>query len=275
MSREPRVPVIDAHCHAGHGDGLTGPWDTEASLTRYLPRARAAGIDRTVLFATFASDYAVANEEVAGVVRSDPRRFLGFAFVHPERDRGRIAQLVGRAVRNYGFVGIKAHRHDGRLTREVCEVARALRLPVLYDVFGDVQAAELFASQYRDVSFVVPHLGSFPDEWKAQRAFLDLLQRHPNLHTDTSGVRGFDLLVEAVRRAGPHKVLFGSDGPQLHPGLELAKVQALGLPPGQQALVTGGNLLRLISRVRRPSRVPAQRRGNHELPAAASPWVPR
>ena len=68
-----------------------------------------------------------------------------------------------------------------------------------------------------------------PTTGRAQRAFLDLLARHPNVHTDTSGVRRFDLLVEAVRRAGPHKVLFGTDGPWLHPGVELAKVHALGL----------------------------------------------
>jgi hypothetical protein len=24
--------IIDAHCHAGKGDGLTGPWDTNAPL---------------------------------------------------------------------------------------------------------------------------------------------------------------------------------------------------------------------------------------------------
>ena len=38
---------------------------------------------------------------------------------------------------DYGFVGIKVHRHDARITREVCEVARAFGLPVLYDVMGE------------------------------------------------------------------------------------------------------------------------------------------
>ena len=28
--------IIDCHCHAGLGDGFTGPWDTEARLGRYL-----------------------------------------------------------------------------------------------------------------------------------------------------------------------------------------------------------------------------------------------
>ena len=73
--------------------------------------------------------------------------------------------------------------------------------------------------------------------------------RHPNIHADTSGVRRFDLLEQAVRRAGARKVLFGSDGPWLHPAVELAKVRLLGLPPADEALVLGGNLLRLISRV--------------------------
>ena len=28
--------IIDCHCHAGKGDGLTGPWDTAAPLEKYL-----------------------------------------------------------------------------------------------------------------------------------------------------------------------------------------------------------------------------------------------
>ncbi|GIG56955.1 amidohydrolase [Longispora fulva] len=246
--------IIDCHCHAGHGDGLTGPWDTAAPLDGYLRRARAAGIDRTVLFAAFHSDYATANREVARIVAADRRRFLGFAFVHTVSDAGRIGDLVGEAVTVHGFRGIKAHRHDGPLTRELCEVALRWRLPVLYDPFGEVAPLEVVAAEYPDVDFVVPHLGSFPDHWAAQRQFLDILARHRNVHTDTSGVRYFDLLVEAVRRAGPHKILFGTDGPLLHPGLELAKVRALGLPPAAERLVLGGNLRRLLAKARRPRR---------------------
>lgn len=276
MPADPLVttPVIDCHCHAGQGDGLTGPWDTDAPLADYLRRAAVAGIDATVLFAAFSSDYTAANREVARIVRTRPGRFLGFAFVHPERDRGRVAELVGQAVLEYGFRGIKAHRHDGRLTREVCEVAGRWRLPVLYDVMGDVAPIELFAEQYPQVAFIIPHLSSFADDWRAQRAFLDVLARYPNVHTDTSGVRRFDLLVEAVHRAGPAKILFGSDGPWLHPGVELTKVHALGLPPAAQRLVLGGNLLRLVARVRTTRPLPAAT-GAGELPAAADPWERR
>jgi predicted TIM-barrel fold metal-dependent hydrolase len=245
--------IVDSHCHAGKGDGLTGPWDTFAPLDRYLRRATRAGIERTVLLPAFHSDYVVANRELAGIVASQPRRFIGFAMVHPARDAGRVAEMVGEAVEGYGFRGIKVHRHDARITREVCEAANAYALPVLYDVMGETAALELLATEYPDVAFIVPHLGSFSDDWRAHTALIDQLVRYPNVFADTSGVRRFDYLVEAIRRAGPRKVLFGSDGPWLHPGLELAKIRALGLPLGDEDLVVGANLMALISQTRRPT----------------------
>lgn len=267
--------IVDAHCHAGKGDGLTGPWDTDAPLGAYLRRARAAGIGRTVLLPAFHSDYRVANRRLARIVAAHPDRFIGFAMVHPVRDAGRVGHLVAEAVGIHGFRGIKVHRHDARLSREICEVARAFRLPVLYDVMGETSVVELVAQEYPDVAFVIPHLGSFADDWRAHVALVDQLVRFPNVHTDTAGVRRFDHLVEAVRRAGAHKVLFGSDGPWLHPGVELAKVKLLGLPPADEALVLGGNLWRLVSRVRPEARPPPSPgpRASAAAPAA-DPWAP-
>lgn len=267
--------VIDAHCHVGKGDGLTGPWDTDAPLEQYARRAAAAGIRRTVLYPAFNSDYARANRMLARIVAAGAPRYLGFAGLHPEGDRGRVAQLV-RDAAAMGLRGIKVHRHDGRLSREICEAARAWRLPVVYDVMGEVSSVELFAGQYPDVAFIIPHLGSFADEWRAQRGFIDILARHPNVRTDTSGVRRFDLLAEAVHRAGPAKVIFGSDGPWLHPGVELAKVLALGLPMPALRLVLGGNIRALLSRRRmRPARPAASAgdRPSRPLPAPADPWL--
>jgi uncharacterized protein len=241
--------ILDCHCHAGKGDGLTGPWDTSAPLGKYLLRAARSGIDRTVIFAAFHSDYVTANRVVARIVSSRPDRFYGFAFVHPERDRGRVAMMIEEAVTQLNFCGIKVHRHDARITREICEAARVWSLPVIYDVMGEVSTIELLAHEYPDVAFIIPHLGSFADDWRAQSALIDHLARHPNIYADTSGVRRFDLLEEVVRRAGAEKLLFGSDGPWLHPGVELAKVRALGLPAAKERLVLGRNLHRLIQDV--------------------------
>jgi uncharacterized protein len=247
--------IVDCHCHAGLGDGLTGPWDTEARLGRYLLRAARAGIARTVVFSAFHSDYAVANRQVARIVAASRGRLYGFAFVHSVRDAGRVHALVREAVERYDFRGIKVHRLDARISREVCETARRFGVPVLYDVMGEVETVELLAGEYPDVDFIIPHLGSFADEWRAQVAMIGMLMRHSNVHTDTSAVRRFDLLAEAARRR-PGQVLFGSDGPWLHPGVALATVKLIGLRAADEQRVLGANILRLIEGTRFRARSP-------------------
>ena len=242
--------IIDAHCHAGKGDGLTGPWDTRASLKKFLQWSKNAGIEKTNLFAAFHSDYSIANAEVASIVNSNPERFFGFAFINAINDRGRVLQLIQKAVNEYRFCGIKVHRHDARISREICEVARYFYLPVLYDVMGEVSMIELLATEYPDVNFIIPHLSSFSDDWRAQVAFIPMLERHKNIFTDSSGVRRFDLLEMAFRRGGADKIVFGTDGPWLHPKVELEKIFALTSDHRELQKMLAENFLRLTAKAR-------------------------
>ena len=245
--------IIDAHCHAGKGDGLVGPWDTRADLHKFLSWSEMAGISKINLFAAFHSDYAIANEEVAAIVKSNPNKFFGFAFINAINDRGRVFELVKKAVTQYGFCGIKVHRHDARISREICEAARYFFLPVLYDVMGEVSMIELLATEYPDVNFIIPHLSSFADDWRAQIAFIPMLERHPNIYTDTSGVRRFDLLEMAYERAGAGKIIFGTDGPWLHPAVELSKIYALTNNEKDLQKILAYNFLRLTAKARNHS----------------------
>jgi hypothetical protein len=242
--------IIDCHCHAGTGDKMTAPWNTIAPLKSYLRRARAAGIDKTVAIPAFNSNYDQANDELGRIIARHPDRLVGFAFVHAHRDAGRILEMIGRAFTQWRCRGIKVHGFDAMPTREVCDTARAFRLPMLVDVVSRPEVVDMLAPQYPDVNFIIPHLGSFTDDWKAHQQVIYQIARYPNVYADTSAVRQFDYLVQAIRRAGPRKLLFGSDGPWTHPGLELHKIRLLGLPPDQQALVLGGNALRLLRRSR-------------------------
>jgi hypothetical protein len=245
MTGEPGL-IVDAHCHAGRGDLLTEPWRTAAPLGAYLRRARDTGIDRTIVLPASHTDYGVANRELARLVAAHRPRLIGFAGIHAARDAGRIHAMVAQAVLRYGFRGLKVHGDEAQPTREVCAAALAFRLPVLVDVGGQAWHIEMFAPEYRDVNFIIAHLGSFADDFRAMQQVVDQLVRHPNVYADTSGVRRFDYIVQAVRRAGPGKLLFGSDGPWLHPGVEITKIRLLGLDPREEALVLGGNALRLL-----------------------------
>lgn len=242
--------IIDCHCHAGKGDRMTAPWNTEAAIEPYLRRARAAGIDKTVVVGAFHSDYNKMNAEVARIIGRHPGRLIGFAFVHATRDAGRIFPMVERAVRKWRFRGIKIHGFEAMPTREVCETARALRLPIFVDVVSRPEVVDMLAPQYPDVNFIVAHLGSYTDDWRAHQQVVYQLARYPNVYADTSAVRRFDYIVEAIKRAGPRKLLFGSDGPWIHPGVELHKIRLLGLPKAQEELVLGGNMIRLMRQAR-------------------------
>jgi uncharacterized protein len=244
--------IIDCHCHAGKGDGFRGPWDTEARIEPHLKRARAAGIQKTVVFPVFNSDYAAANARLARIVRMYPDELIGFAAINPARDSGHVESMIRRAVEDYGFRGLKIHGLDSFPGREICEVARRYQLPLLLDVVGRLGAIEMLASQYPDLNLIIPHLGTFSDNWMTHTHLIDQLCRFPNVYADTSGVRYWECLVQAVKRAGPHKILFGSDGPLLHPGIELYKIKMLRLPPDQEALIMGGNIAQLLGMVRRP-----------------------
>jgi predicted TIM-barrel fold metal-dependent hydrolase len=240
--------IVDCHCHAGRGDIMTAPWNTDAPIEPYLRRARAAGISKTIVFPLFHTNYDKANAELARIIARYPTRLIGFAFVHATRDAGRIFRMIERAVKQWGFRGIKVHGHEAMATREVCDAARAFGLPLLFDVAGQAYIIDLLAPQFPDVSFIIPHLGSFADDWRVHQQVVDQLVRLTNVYADTSGVRRFDYIVQAVKRAGPHKLLFGSDGPWLHPGVELHKIRLLGLSPQQEALILGGNAMRLLAR---------------------------
>lgn len=242
--------IIDFHCHCGKGDKMTAPWNTDAPMTEYFRRAKAAGIDKTVVMAPLTGDYHRANVQVAVAVAEYPLRLIGFAFVHAKRDAGRIFAMVKHAVTKWGFRGMKVHGFEAMPTREVCETALAFNLPVLVDVVSRPEVVDMFAPQYPKVNFVIAHLGSFTDNWNAHQQVIGQLVRHPNVYADTSGVRQFDYLVQAVKRAGAGKLLFGSDGPWLHPGSELHKIRLLGLPEEQEIMVLGGNALRLLRTVR-------------------------
>lgn len=259
--------IIDCHCHAGRGDKLTAPWDN-APIERYLRRARAAGIDRTIVISPLHDNYEQANRQVARLVARNPQRLIGLAFVHAKRDAGRIFRMVRHAVTHWGFRGIKVHGFQAMPTREVCETAKALRLPVLVDIVSRAWIVDILAAEYPDVNFIIAHLGSFTDDWRAHQQVIYQLARYANVYADTSGVRQFDYLVQAIKRGGAHKILFGSDGPWLHPGLELHKIRLLGLSPDEEALVMGGNALRLMQsgHVARTSSV---NRNSHTAPGRA------
>ncbi len=235
--------VIDAHCHAGHGQDMTQPWNTIADPKVTLDRMAEAGIDRTIIFPINNDDFEKPNREVAQIVQQYPGKFIGFAKHDPVKERGRIPDLLRREVRELGLKGLKLHDPP---TRDILDTVAELKIPVLYHP-GRVSQFHLIAANYPQINFIMAHLGVFASRnWTEHIAAIDMAKRYPNVYLETSSVVFFRFLEMAVKELGPERVIFGTDGPELDSRVEIHKIRLLKLKPEDEAAVLGGNIAKLL-----------------------------
>lgn len=246
--QERKTPVIDCHTHAGTGTTLTAPWTTIADPEEILRRNKEAGIDKACIFPISHDTFEEPNREIARIVSRYPGRFIGFAKHDPVREKGRIRAMLLRECRELGLRGLKLHVTP---TPEVLDTVAELGIPILWHPRPDVSVFESVAKAYPTIDLILAHLGSdLSADWREHLAGIEMARRHPNVYLDTSAVVLTRYLEQAVRELGPEKIIFGSDEPEVDCRLEIFKIRVLKLPREQEALILGGNMLRLLSKYR-------------------------
>jgi uncharacterized protein len=156
--------------------------------------------------------------------------------------------------------------HDPRLD-PVYEFAHRRRLPVMVhqgdtlDGLGLVKFArpielDEVAGRYRDVRFVLCHLGN---PWVHEAA--ELVYKNENVYADTSGLLAhpsfpyFDRMVVQARQVvygaivtigRPDRILYGSDWPLEELSVAVDLVNGLDLPAADREALLGGNARRLF-----------------------------
>ena len=101
---------------------------------------------------------------------------------------------------------------DDQKMEPYIEVARKFRFPIVAHTGGCEEAEPIHmwnaAQKHPDVNFVMVHMGLGSDNQEAIR----LLGTLPNLYGDTTWVP-LESTIQAIREAGSHKIIFGSDNP--------------------------------------------------------------
>lgn len=235
--------IIDSHVHAGHGDALAHSWDTFEEIDISLQRMDESGIDRAVILPIGNANFATYNREIAEIVERHPDRLYGYAKVNQQEDRGRIEAMLGEAFDELGLRGLKLHGHPNR---EIMEALDKYRKPLLVDVAGKVYPLRFAAESFPEVPLIIAHMGQFKSNDEAHMATLWLAERYDNVYFDTSSVLLHEWLERVVEEGLCEKMIFGSDGPGCHCGVELARVRALGLSMEDEERVLYGNIARLI-----------------------------
>lgn len=236
--------IIDAHVHVKGGDEYRREFTPEVIL-RTMDEA---GVDRSVIF-SICLPGRESNELTARCHAAAPDRFIPFAHVWAGDGQEALRELR-RAVEELGCRGLKLHLGEAaeatvEQLMSVCADAIELNIPVLVDFANRFEAAEALVGALPDLKLIVAHLGAPRDERLVDR-FIGLARQHPNVYLDSSYSSVPWKIADAIRELGAGRVIFGSDGPLIHPTIELAKIRVCNLDTEEFEQVTWRNIEGLL-----------------------------
>jgi len=243
--------IIDSHVHLKHGD---------AERTEYSPEAIVkimdeVGIDKSVVFA-MSTTTRHSIEMAKEAVDKYPDRLIPYIYALPNYERP-VLDEIGHALTKLNFRGIKIHIGECTLTEYVVDpvigLAGELGAPCLIDCGGDYNAIARMTGSFPKTNIIVAHLGRYLcEDPNLIDRFIDLASAHHNIYLDISGVVIPGKIVEALQRAGPKRVLFGTDGPHEAPDAvayaraEIERIRKLGLSEGDRRAILGENIASLL-----------------------------
>jgi predicted TIM-barrel fold metal-dependent hydrolase len=273
-----RPGAVDVHLH------LSEWWrdirrtgyrtDLDYSVRGLLAEMDGAGIEQGVVIQLHeAPTVRQGLEEGRRIVVEGGGRLRAVTTVDPTLGEGELRTAIDLWEGDPDLAGIKLYPgyrafypHDRRLD-PVYEYAHRRDLPVMIhqgdtlDGLGLVKYArpievDEVAGRYRDVRFVLCHLGN---PWVNEGA--ELVYKNENVYADTSGLLAhpsspyFDRMLRQVREVvysalvtvgRPDRFLYGSDWPLEELRVAVGVIDELDLPERDRDAILGGNARRLF-----------------------------
>ncbi len=261
--------TIDCHAHIGAFEGYDL---TEETLLEELSKGEVAlalvsNIDGAeVPGKTRGLDEAAANRAASHAVRRHPDRLRGLLWARPDRGdasalvpflRERLRGASGGPWTDRVFVGIKLHPEmnafpaDDPRVDPYLALAQQHDIPVVVHCDGAVDEASsarihALARRHPEVSVVLYHMGfGGPYEPSIREVEEALRTGDADLYLETAQAP-VEAVLDALRRVGPARVLFGTDATYFGRGhyerYEALRVALAGsLEPNDLQRVMGGN----------------------------------
>ena len=256
--------VADAHTHLFLEPSRVygrSRYFTESDLIAAMDRD---GIDLALVIARPAEhlridELRVLHERTAEAIARHPERLVGSCWAAPRLGQAGLEE-VERCLGELRYAGIKLHPSQEQFNIDDDEVlpyaaiAQDHGVPITVHTQLAVRGSEPWrmlslAERFPDVTFVMAHLGG--DGGMVQTlAAAKIAAECPNISVEVSttvsdpGATYFG----PAQILGPERVLFGSDAPVHQAALNLLKLDLVEMPDEWRALISGGNLLRLLRR---------------------------
>jgi predicted TIM-barrel fold metal-dependent hydrolase len=190
------------------------------------------------------------NDAVLDTCAGTDGRLVPFYFANPYRPaavyRQRAAEFRGLEVSPAVHGVALTDPRIAELTAVAAEFGHPVYVVCLDRPGAGVADLVALSRRFPQVNFVLGHSGIGNIDFYA----LTLIRDEPTISLETSG--GYTCVAEAaLDRLGAARVVFGSEYPLQHPAVELAKFQALRIPPAQWRQVAWDNAHRLLGEEKR------------------------
>ena len=236
------MSIIDAHAHVGSFGSWAGVSATAEQLVAEMDRFQ---VERAAVFG-------LDNELVKRAVKSHPGRLVGYVWPNPHEAGAH--ELVRTAVDDWKFRGVKLHPlvhaflPTDEEVRPIVEVAVSRGIPIAihsgHPPFSLPWSIGELAEEHPKARIVMLHMGHAHGVYI--KAAIDTAAKYGNIVLETSGVSMHSKILEAVRRLGEERVVFGSDYPFHDYSVELQKVKVSGLGQREQRMVLHDNAERML-----------------------------
>ena len=258
------IPAIDVHAHYGNRQLPEAPFHNElvsAGPDVVLERARQNNIELTVVSPLQSlvprgrgtSDVLGGNEDAAQLVnRTD--ELLQWVVIDPTRPD--TYHQAGDILSHPKCVGIKIHpeehcypiREFGDLFFKFAAKHQAVVLTHSGHENSLPQDFIPFTDEYPEVQLILAHIGCSDDQNLVRQVHAVQESQHRNVHADTSSAMSItpNLIEWAVQEIGADRVLFGTDAPLYHTGMQRVRIDQANISDEEKQQILRENAKRLI-----------------------------
>lgn len=238
--------MIDAHNHLGGPDRGDKHSQGAAELVAKLDNS---GITQAVIFPfnnpNDQGSFAAANKIIASAAAEFPRRLIGFGRLDPNNLQ--VFNELEEAVVKLKLRGVKLHPRvqnfhlDDPLFLELMDKIVQMDVRVIFDS-GTSHArwpdiAKL-AGRYPKFPLIMAHMHG--------EGFMEAALAHNNIYLGTTDIKNRQRIEDAVKQLGAERIISGSDSPYIDPRTERDKICQLAISAADKALISGGNIKRLL-----------------------------
>jgi uncharacterized protein len=188
------------------------------------------------------------NETVWEAMKKHPARIFGMCLVSSRLERKDAVDEFRRAVKEWGFTGLK----HGVESDDLVAAAAEMGIPVTIHTGGESWSPQTktfyakideLAKTYPNLPIIMEHMGY---RYAVDPA-IELAKRHANLYLGTTIPPACEPIYvkKAVREAGAEKVVFGSNSPFALATLGVEGIRRLNLGKENEELVFSGNFKRI------------------------------